>query len=1009
LALPDGEPNPIMKIILSARSCRLIVAASTLFVSSLASAQMVNGTGMPGFGEALGLRKANFEIQELGETGSTNILWPNEAVNLRMRFINKADSPLTLKGRWMVIGYRTQVPAGDIWVPHVFRIDSVPGPLFTLKLPPKGAAIVSLKPNMPNRFGGYALVADCGAEGAVFGASLTRTVQANLGRTWLPTYALDMPWPFEMCEGVTQTFFKLGVRGSRMGASFTPTTSPNFERDLAELKQFLGWSSKANVSVMLTIGSGSAPQPLGRTRPWLKPDGTMMANVKEDYAWLPQYDEDFRKWVRAVCVQYGYPKGPVNAVELWNEPWEGVSISGWGADMLRYREIYKQMALGVMDARREAGVKVLIGGASSSSNTIDKLFPDGTDEFLPYLDFVSLHYQGLGATPCLVPEWMSRKGNYGRVQAWDTESWVGNSEDRVPNVVASMRSFGQDRAMGIYGGNVYTSLNYDVSGKSYRTIQSWPPAAAVAAAAKVVGQRSFVRLIFPNGLPWVYQFATKGQDDDATFVVLGELGTTYQPNGVLYRQVQTALAKQPGLMTIQAESSFRLLDCYGNVLPAHHGLIAIPLNGAGMYLRTDGSKGSAARLVSAIRHAKITGMTPVEIVAHDFLQPLPFAKLHLSLTNVLNVPTHGTLRGTIAGRPFSVPVAIPANTTAEAELPIKGQSPTADNTYPLTAEFLSPGFPVARVTDTLHCNVIAHRTIKVDGDLSDWSGVLPQTVSAEAIRATVTEEAWLPFKRFDHSQEKGLATAKLAYDSSAFYFSAKIHDTSPYAGNLRFAARDDDSYFYPETVVDATNGSRRELTWPEGVRRFTYRKDVELPSGTGTDNVLIAFNVLPPNKKYWLPNPPGVMPHYMNYPDTDYEYALNQVSPAYGGGTEVWRLLAPGMPRKHFYPRQPKAKRDGGPVEGAKLVVWREGDWRYVEASLPWSEIPDVRRAMQTGRTIKFSFRVNDNDGPTYELAQGRSVSKLNCLTFHNDWDGHWANEVEFSFDPSGRPPISKH
>ena len=68
----------------------------------------------------------------------------------------------------------------------------------------------------------------------------------------------------------------------------------------------------------------------------------------------------------------------------------------------------------------------------------------------------------------------------------------------------------------------------------------------------------------------------------------------------------------------------------------------------------------------------------------------------------------------------------------------------------------------------------------------------------------------------------------------------------------------------------------------------------------------------------------------MCYEDTDYEYALNPVAPAFGGGTEVWRLLAPGMPRKHFYPRQFKSAVDGGPVTGAKLIIKRDGNTRIV-------------------------------------------------------------------------------
>lgn len=84
-------------------------------------------------------------------------------------------------------------------------------------------------------------------------------------------------------------------------------------------------------------------------------------------------------------------------MELWNEPWEGISISGWGADIPRYRNIYRHMADGVLEAREKAGVKVLIGGTSSSANARDKLFSDGSDQFLPIFDFVSIHYQALGA------------------------------------------------------------------------------------------------------------------------------------------------------------------------------------------------------------------------------------------------------------------------------------------------------------------------------------------------------------------------------------------------------------------------------------------------------------------------------------------------------------------------------------------------------------------------------------------------------------------------------------
>ena len=145
------------------------------------------------------------------------------------------------------------------------------------------------------------------------------------------------------------------------------------------------------------------------------------------------------------------------------------------------------------------------------------------------------------------------------------------------------------------------------------------------------------------------------------------------------------------------------------------------------------------------------------------------------------------------------------------------------------------------------------------------------------------------------------------------------------------------------------------------------------------------------------------MPDYTIAPDTDYEHALNKVAEKYGGGTEVWRLNAPGMPLKHFYPRQPKSPLDG-PVAAAKLVITQESTTRIVEAAIPWSEIPEVKARKDAGEPIKFSFRVNDNAGVgCMELSRGRSVAKRGA-SFHVDWVEHWENQVEFGW---GKEPRS--
>jgi len=51
-----------------------------------------------------------------------------------------------------------------------------------------------------------------------------------------------------------------------------------------------------------------------------------------------------------------------------------------GYNTIRDAHVDWAMAEAVLEARKEADVKVLIGGACSSANTRDKLFCDGTDK-----------------------------------------------------------------------------------------------------------------------------------------------------------------------------------------------------------------------------------------------------------------------------------------------------------------------------------------------------------------------------------------------------------------------------------------------------------------------------------------------------------------------------------------------------------------------------------------------------------------------------------------------------
>jgi len=1165
------------------------------------------------------LRFYDYDVYCIRTSSPANLFWPGEKPKFTFQIVNNTNEPISTDAKVEIVQYGSKGIPNDIWLPEMFKIADIQTIPVKIEVSANGFANINLEPNLPETFGGYGVVFDLGKFGRRLATSVVRTFKPN---------PLAIQYPKQALDDIGADFLsRIGVQAIRMGVSYIPTTSRDYISEMAKLDKQLKEYKDKNITVLLMFMEGPALIPLGNPRSFLD-DKNVFLKTKQDYVWLPELDKDFQQFVKNICTKQGWPMGCVTGVHLWNEPWEGISISGWQSDMLRYRELYTAMANGVLDARKE-GADVLIGGCDSNSNAWDKLFSDGTMKFLPIFDFLSIHYQGM-ESPCLYDLWNNRKDHKGRVLIWDTESWVGNTDDRIATVVATNRSAGYDRSMGIYGGYMISRphtgeglkqrIRTADGGKEIEAIPSvWSPAAAMGAVQHMIGERDFKELLFKNGLPWVMCFdGYKNNPDDGTVVVIGDIGEAFGAENVLFRDVRgtnEAIEKEGirkklanlsaddpqrvklqqqlgeykaltgGKMTIKADPSFSLFDFYGNQVPSIGKKIVIPLTFQGYFLRTDGSKGSFSRLTSALKQGLIEGYEPVEIVAKDMTRRIdqnPF--MELQITNILNRPVTGQLNIKLGDLAIKVPakIALKSNETKSIPIQIIGGKPSPDNNYKLETIFDAGKDGKAFHYEKMHVNVITKLTPVIDGKLDEWTNCLPQIVTAGKASLSVTEAAWYPFKQFDKKAE-GLANGYLGYDEQYFYFAAKVADNTPHPGTYRFETRNDDEFFYPElsykpddnlsfrkkdgqrevnmddqkalqnpdgqgrlmhywepdqnnigfgidlnlptdkttkvafylpsfdtwrtevefwnlktnallasktcdklwdgcylvyelsgnirvtlkgnwwynvklagvffdnTMNDAsgktsvfpvkddfdTKGNWKNvygkdgfwvfgsepklpsginakatdnnvlipLKWPEGVRHFSYRKDPVLPDnsagmGFATDNVQIAFNVIPIGEDGYQSTPKGTMPKYVGYKCTDYEYALNQVDPKYGGGTEIWRLLVPGMPEKHFYPRQPKSPYDG-PVKNGKLAITHEGSTRITECAIPWSELPDVKKALDAGKTIKFSFRVNDNGnmGNCMELAAERSVSKRNSHAFHASWKEHWANEVEFGFE----------
>jgi hypothetical protein len=1160
-----------------------LVALLLLFsYAEQASAQMKAPAEWMNYEKVLGLqnnlRHYYYDVTIAQSSTNTNVLWPEEQPAYTVQVLNNMDDSMIASGSVELIHYGTKARPNDIWLPEMVSLEQgskakIP---VNIQVAARSWTNIDIRPLIPAAFGGYALVMDLGKYGRRLICSLVRTYAANPRRLQFPKQSLDDMGP--------DFLHRVGVQAIRMGVEYIAPGTAGYSKKMEELENKLKAYQEKNITVLLMFGAGDAPMPLGMPRPFLD-SNQVMRKTKQDYVWLPSSDKDFHQFVYTLCTKYGWPRGPVTAVSLWNEPWEGMSISGWQSDIPRYREIYQVMADAVVDARKQ-GAAVLVGGGDSNSNAWDKLFADGKMGFLPLFDFCSIHYQGI-ESPAIYPEWVNRKSPYGRVKIWDTESWVGNTDDRIGLVVAVSRSAGYDRSMGIYAGYMHTGMRGSERARQKirtpkgsqqmdRIPDSWSPAAAVGAVQHLVGERDFNRLLFTKGLPWIMLF--NGYDDhadDGTAVVCGDIGEAFGADRVLFRGVKRTGV---GQMKLPADKTFRLYDFYGNLVTPSGKYLIVPLNSQGYYLRTDGTKGSFAKLVYALESARIDGYEPAEIIAKDMTERVDNgAVLKLQLTNVLNRPVKGKLSVSLGNLILQAPawVSLEAHEQKEVPVTVTGGKPATNNTYPLSVHFDAGSDGMATHNEDMHVNLISHLPIVVDGRLDDWQQALPQTVSSQGSGSvSLTEAAWYPFKNFD-TKANGYATSYMAYDDHYFYFAAKVADSTPHPGTYRFENRPDDEFFYPDTAyamdmqqaligkqgaaevnvndllvndgknktisywesndntnsfgidlqlpegkpmrvsfylpavkvnglymevynaatnqllfqrkvdrlwngvyetfdlagkvrvvfhsygwwytaklggvffdrTDAagiafvkedfdTRGKWREhygqsgyyivgmqqqlpegvavqlahvvvkqpLVWPAGVRHFTYRKNPVTPDNSGLgyayDNVLLAFNAIPEGQDGMLANPPGTMPRYTGYKCTDYEYAFNQVALQYGGGTEIWRLLAPGLNRKHFFPRQPKSDKEG-PVKGGKLVIRREGNTLITECAIPWEELPDVKKALDEKKTVKLSFRVNDDGAPgsCMELAKDRSVSKLNARAFHPDWKTHWANELEFSFE----------
>lgn len=919
------------------------------------------------------------------------IYFPGEPVNLKLQLTKADDRPLALE----IQGVHTRVPKKDLTQyidpfghPDVINLDGEPirHPIAVAWGDQKQTVVDLAKVPVPERFGTYVLILLRGEGTAVEDRILLGSV-ARVPAMRKDATADNTP---VFGEGNTEEFkglARMGIRAIRREIGWRGVEAKDY--DWKEYDTLTASLKEAGLQTMFTLGSvpvnryGIVPDkegiPAAVPPNW---NGNIYGG-RADMGCAPEHFSVYEEWVRAFCERYWEDgKGALWGVENYNEPWEGGGLSGYARDMISYRDWQRHLAR----AARAVSPDIKVCAASSIMNTEDKLFSEGPDEqgtyeFDEYIDVFTDHY--VSPNMSYGPMVAAKHGKF----SIENETWLAINEYVLPQVMCQWIASGQ-RAVACWHPKAVFEQGFPTT----------VPLATAAFNHFVTGLR-FKRLVFQEHLPWLFQF---GEDDDANAVcvMLGQLLTRHgptpqdNPKGRLWGQVD---AVDGGTITLDnADGALRFYDAAANEVRTGEKKVTLPLNLEPFYVQ---SKKGPKLIADRFRAGRIEGKYPAEILPRDFTQRVdaPNLTLRVDLANRLNRPITGTLNVTapegfeLAEDNLSVTLAAGERRTVAVRF--AKVAANADNQYPFDFVFATDAGRCG-YSEVLHATVAVKRTPKIDGDLADWDGIPGVIVAGKVKGVNEDELARRPWLRLEELPTGTLfAELKMAWDDDYLYVAARVNDATPQLDKVRMEGRDDESYFH------SAESDEQEpwKTWLEKHAAgqsfaqvpYIYKKKPYDTAYNG-DQLQLAFNTTPGYRD--LAPVTEVPWGFHAMPETDYEFSVSLCA---DGGSELWNLLSPGMPRMHDWPRQPRGKVTTNPTPGSRHVVRQDGDTRFYEIAIPRDRIADLK--LEAGSAFKFVFFVGNDKGPTAAFGGNKAVTKDNGLTMKPYWSASPSADVEWA------------
>ena len=818
---------------------------------------------------------------------------------------------------------------------------------------------------------------------------------------------------------------RLGFKAVRWEFGGMTGMQPDGTIDWKTLDGPLGLMEQARLKLCVTLGAVPYWAMIYRG-----PAATITTQM-QDHTPAPKFLDRYQQWVTAFCNRFWKSgNGSLWAIECWNEPWEPLSTSGWESDGAHYREVFRRLA----DGAHAVDPKIQTVAAGSIMNTEDKfLTGDDREQWMNRIDAITDHYV---MPPTNYSSMVAR--SYGK-KVFETETWGVTTDMMAYQFIAQFLACGDMMVNPTNSSQMY----YFTPGSRDETQFPRPVNVSLAAINRFLTGRPFQRMLFLKSAPFAFQF---GQDPDAVVILLGRLRPNLSAFGggihdSLWWQFNLT---QGGTITIDnQDGGLEFYDYAGNRVYAGEQHITLPMDLEATYIRSP--QGGVALIRDRLGSARIEGVRPVEIIARDMGAAVDTQGAHLTTTvhNLLNRRITGSLTITppasMQFRSSSVEIELSAGDSKDVIFDIDKAIPSPANAYDFQWRFDGPDGH-ADWAETLHVLLARKSPRKMNGDLAEWASDLPVLVRSTGKKVDATVQAWQPFNKIvEQAPDTSFAEVKAAYDDQYMYVVARVNRAAPGTLHPRVSSWNEDSFFHgaaedefyestlakyekflAEDLKNAENVKRLEQDpgWPKfqeflkvhpevqeamkgdqplfyfNHRRnnqpikwadasYVYRRDFFPEGPIGGDLFQVGFNALPGYAHHHIDVDTDRVPEgFHAMPDTDYEYSAYDCS---DGGTELWRLLAPGVPRGHHFPRQTRSQFDQGPVRDGRCVVKREGKVTIYEISIPWTELKEWKP--QPGQTFGFTFKAASAEGPAVIFGEGKSATKSNGLSLHPYWE----------------------